>query len=85
LQNYPYQEFGMLVGKVGTISRVPNNLLYNADVILEKGLVTSYKKKLPIIKQLKGNAEILTDDISLLLRFFNPLKAFINENKKTKS
>ena len=81
LQNYPYQEFGMLVGKVGTISRVPNNLLYNADVVLEKGLVTSYSKKLPIIKQLKGNAEILTDDISLLMRFFNPLKAFLNENK----
>jgi multidrug resistance efflux pump len=81
LQNYPYQEFGMLVGKVGTISRVPNNLLYSADVILAKGLVTSYGKKLTIIKQLKGNAEILTDDMSLLIRFFNPLKALLYDNK----
>ncbi|MFK1638593.1 HlyD family secretion protein [Bacteroides fragilis] len=78
LQNYPYQEFGMLVGHLSKISEVPNELLYSADVVLDKGLITSYGKRLPKVQQLKGDAEILTDDLSLLMRFFNPLRAIFD-------
>ncbi len=80
LENYPYQEFGMLVGSLENISRVPNDLLYSADVILDHGLETSYHKKLPKIQQLTGKAEILTDEVSLLMRFFNPLRAVFEEH-----
>lgn len=79
LQNFPYNEFGMLVGRMEEISSVPNDLMYSADVVLENGLVSSYGKKLPQTQQLIGNAEILTDEVSLLLRFFNPLKAVFDE------
>ncbi len=41
LENFPHQEFGMLVGKMGNISTVPNGAYYSADVILPKGLMTS--------------------------------------------
>jgi len=82
LQNYPYQEFGMLVGHLSDVSKVPNELIYSADVLLDNGLVTSYGKKLTNGQQLNGEAEILTDDVTLLLRFFNPLRAIFNENIK---
>ena len=62
------------------VSRVPNNLQYSADVVLKDGLVTSYGIKLPKVQQLTGVAEIYTDESSLLLRFFNPLKSLWNEN-----
>lgn len=78
LVNYPYQEFGFLVGHMGTISSIPNNLLYSAEVLLQDGLTTSYGEKLPMVHQLSGNAEILTDDISLLTRFFSPLRAIFD-------
>ena len=80
LENYPYSEFGLLQGKVSSISSVPNkDFLYSANVVLDKGLITSYNKRLDSGVYLKGSAEVLTDDYSLLLRLFNPLKAFINE------
>lgn len=82
LQNYPYQEFGMLIGRLSSISKVPNNLLFSADITLDNELVTSYGKRLPKVQQLTGNAEILTDDLSLLMRFFNPIRAVFDHHIK---
>ena len=79
LHNYPSHEFGMLVGYMSNISSVSNNLQYSADVVLNDGLVTSYGEALPRVQQLIGTAEIHTDESSLLLRFFNPLKALLDE------
>lgn len=85
LHNYPYQEFGMLVGSVENISEVPNNDMYSADVALKNKLTTSYQKSIPKVQDLKGDAEILTDDISLLLRLFNPLRALFDDKIRTKN
>ena len=85
LENYPYSQFGFLQGKIESISAVPNkDDLYTASVTLNKGLVTSYNKKLEMGQYLKGAAEVLTDDYSLLLRLFNPLKAFMDERIRIK-
>ncbi len=80
LQNYPYQEFGMLIGYVDNMSEVPNNDLYSADVILTNKLETSYHKTIPKVQDLKGDAEILTDEVSLLMRVFNPLRALFDKH-----
>lgn len=84
IDNYPHYEFGMLIGSINNVSRVPNNLLYNAEVSLEKGVETTYGTKLPVTQQLVGKAEILTDDLSLLVRIANPLRAIFDENIKRK-
>ena len=85
LENYSYSQFGFLQGKIESISAVPNkDDLYTASVTLNKGLVTSYNKKLEMGQYLKGAAEVLTDDYSLLLRLFNPLKAFMDERIRIK-
>ncbi len=88
LDNFPYNEFGLLRGVIENKSTVPNTIvsgisgnvmMYSADVLLDKGLVTSYKDTLPVVQELYGSGEILTDDISLLMRFFSPLKAVFEE------
>jgi len=79
LENYPYQEFGMIVGEMGSISKIPNGSSYRADVLLKNGLITSYGDSLPLVQQAIGQAEILTDEVSLLTRLFNPIKAVFDE------
>ena len=87
LASYPHQEYGMLIGQMGSISLVPNELapnefFYSADVFLTNGPITSYGEKIPNVQQIVGTAEILTDDLSLLIRFFNPLRAIFDERLK---
>ncbi len=79
VENYPSTEFGFLRGKLTSISTVPSDTFYTAEVRLDKGLITSYNKRLLMEKYLVGSAEILTDDYSLLVRIINPLKAFLKE------
>jgi multidrug resistance efflux pump len=69
LANFPDREFGVLKGKVQNISLVPDkdgNLLI--DVILPNGLQTSYKKLITFRQEMKGSAEIITEDLRLLER-----------------
>lgn len=71
LDNYRFQEFGIVEGKVQNVALIPDDKgNYYVDVILPKGLKTSYNKNLPFDKELKGNAEIVTEDLRLIERFF---------------
>ncbi|HAY3552415.1 HlyD family secretion protein [Elizabethkingia meningoseptica] len=71
LDNYPFQEFGIVEGRVRNMSSVPDkDGNYYVDVNLPKGLTTSFNKKLIFNKELKGNAEIVTKDLRLIERFF---------------
>ena len=72
LDNYPYNENGMLTGVVKNISEVPNKDSYAVDIVLANGLTTSYNKTLVYKEQMKGKADIITKNISVLDRvFFN--------------
>ena len=78
LDNYKYQEFGIVEGKVQNISLTPDkDGNYYVDVILPKGLKTSYNKTLPFDKELKGNAEIVTQDLRLIERFFYQIRKLL--------
>ena len=71
LDNYPFQEFGIVEGRVRNMSAVPDkDGNYYVEIYLPKGLTTSFKKKLVFNKELKGNAEIVTKDLRLIDRFF---------------
>jgi multidrug efflux pump subunit AcrA (membrane-fusion protein) len=78
LDNYRYQEYGIVEGKVQNISLSPDkDGNYYVDVILPKGLKTSYHKNLPFDKELKGNAEIVTQDLRLIERFFYQIRKLL--------
>ncbi|WP_316738802.1 HlyD family secretion protein [Pedobacter aquatilis] len=75
LDNFRFQEYGIIEGKVQNISFNPDEKgNYYVDIILPKGLKTSYQKILPFDKELKGNAEIVTQDLRLIERFFYQLR-----------
>ncbi|WP_296150729.1 HlyD family efflux transporter periplasmic adaptor subunit [uncultured Flavobacterium sp.] len=69
LSNYPDREFGVIRGKVKSISMVPDkdgNLLI--DVSLPEKLETSYHKKIIFQQEMTGTADIVTEDLRLIER-----------------
>ncbi len=69
LVNFPDREFGVLSGKVKNISLVPDkegNLLL--DISLPRNLKTNYNKVIPFQREMKGSAEIVTEDLRLIER-----------------
>ncbi|PKQ63546.1 hypothetical protein BZG02_09245 [Labilibaculum filiforme] len=79
LNNYPYLEYGMLEGTIRSISKVPEDQKYSLDVDFPKGLVTNYGIELDFAQQIEGQAEIITEDLRLLQRIFNPIRSLIKE------
>ncbi|KUJ53949.1 MULTISPECIES: HlyD family secretion protein [Flavobacteriales] len=78
LDNYRYQEYGIVEGKVQNISLTPDDKgNYYVDVLLPKGLRTSFGKKLPFDRELKGSAEIVTEDLRLIERFFYQIRKLL--------
>jgi len=75
IENYPDTEFGVLNGIVKNVSIVPDvNGLYVIDVELPKVLVTSYGKTIDFKQEMRGSAEIITEDLRLIERFFYQFK-----------
>ncbi len=71
LQNYPDAEFGMLRGTIAKISLIPDSEgFYLIDIGLPNKLVTSYNKELTFKQEMIGTADIITEDLRLIERFF---------------
>ncbi|MEQ5791344.1 HlyD family efflux transporter periplasmic adaptor subunit [Muricauda sp. NFXS6] len=75
LENYPETEFGTLYGQVKSISQIPDDEgFYYIDVALPEKLLTSYNKEIDFKQEMRGSAEIITEDLRLIERFFHQLK-----------
>lgn len=71
LNNFSYQQYGMVIGRVKSISLSPNdNGNYILYISLPNGLRTSYNKRLEFNQELLGTAEIITEDLSVADRIF---------------
>ena len=77
--NFPHMEYGLVKGVVKSISLVPSNDNYIAEVELPQDLVTNYGLTLAFSQEMKGDAEIVTEDLRLIQRFFNPIKSVLKE------
>ena len=78
LLNYPSDEFGELNGRVKSISSVPDaDGNYLIDVLLPQELVTTYGKSIAFKQEMQGTADIITEDLRLIERFFYQLKNII--------
>lgn len=80
LANFPDREFGVLRGEIQNISLVPDkdgNLLL--DVALPNGLETSYKKQIVFQQEMKGSAEIVTEDLRLIERILYQFKSLFEQ------
>jgi len=90
LDNYPFQEFGSVKGKVSNISLTinsarlenkPNVDVYLVEVDLPDRLRTNYGEVLDFKSEIKGTAEIIANKRNLLERFFDTLR---HASSKTK-
>lgn len=83
--NYPENEYGIIRGYVKNISLIPSlngkegGRVYTIDVTLPNGLRTTYNKNLDFLPEMEGQADIITEDITLLERFIMPIKKVITE------
>jgi len=75
LDNFPYQQFGMLIGIVENISISPDTQgNYVVYISLKDGMKTSYNQKIDFKQEMLGTAEIITEDLSLAERLFYKVK-----------
>lgn len=78
LDNYIYQEYGIVEGRVRNIAFNPNaEGNYYVEVTLPKGLQTSYGKVLNFDKELSGRAEVVTEELRLIDRFFFQIRKLL--------
>ena len=81
LNGFPYMEFGVLKGKVSSISSIPrvlptsdgNMVAYTVEVSFPERLKSRYGKDIPMVQQMDGTAEIITKDRRLIERFTDPI------------
>lgn len=82
LNNFPDQEFGYLVGTVTSISSVPTaEGHYVVEVDFPDGIKTNYGLELPVSRQMQGTADIITEELRLMERFFMPVKKIVKNQK----
>jgi len=76
-ENFPYMEYGYVKGQVRNISLMPNNESYVVEVEMPQDLKTNYDIQLKFGQERKGSAEIITSDLRLIQRIFNPVKSLV--------
>lgn len=83
VNNFPYDEYGLIKGEVLSISRITNKVetsngvgeTYLVVVGFPNGTVTNFGKTLPLEFESKGTAEIITKRKRLIERLFDNLKS----------
>lgn len=83
--NFPDNEYGITKGIVKNISMVPTKdaqgmNYYTVEIELPEGLTTTYNKELPYLPEMQAQADIVTENISMLERFFMPLRKIWTES-----
>jgi multidrug resistance efflux pump len=78
LDNYPFQEYGALLGKITNISVSPDDEFnYLVYATLPEGSKTSYNRKIAFRQELLGNAEIITEELSVAERLFYKFRSIL--------
>jgi len=81
LSNYPYMEYGVLFGKIKSISLVPYQENYIAEIEIPS-LITNYNRIIPFNQQMEGTASVIVKDVSLFERLMQPVISSINGHKR---
>ena len=75
LKSYPYEEFGVMWGKLEYISDVPiKDSVFISKVSIEKNAFLELRRPVILKNGMLANAEIITEDASLLSRIINSIK-----------
>lgn len=77
LDNYPFEEWGGLIGTVKSISEVPKKgeQSFYTVFISVNSLETTYKKRLEFKQEMEGRAEIIVEELSVFERIFYEIRS----------
>jgi hypothetical protein len=86
INKFPYDEYGLLKGRVETISRVSNKIetregtgeAYQIIISFPEGFTTNFGISLLLDFESKGSVEIITKPKRLIERLFDNLKSIKN-------
>ena len=82
LDGYPFNEFGLVEGRVAYLSEIPTARNgFFAKVSLPHGLLTTYGKKVVFRNHISAQADILTEDTRLLERILYQIRLSLNSLK----
>jgi multidrug efflux pump subunit AcrA (membrane-fusion protein) len=73
LDNFPYQDYGVLTGSVKKIAILPNVNYYRVEIALPNGMNSGHDKPLKFTPEMTGFAEIVTDDKTVIQRIFKSI------------
>ncbi|KJD36362.1 hemolysin D [Tamlana sedimentorum] len=77
LYDYPEYDFGVIRGSIKSISAISDSGgAYSVDVIILKELETSFGQIIEFKQEMKGEADIITEDLRLIERFIYQFKEF---------
>ena len=77
---YNYMEFGLLKGTVKSLSAMPRDDMFQIEIELNNGLITTYDREIEFRQGMKGTAEVITEKRTILDRIFDKLK-FISSRR----
>ena len=77
LSGYPYMEYGVIKGRIYSISMVPVGDVYIAEIELIHGMRSTYNREIGFINDMTGTADIITENSRLIYRFIKPLKSIL--------
>jgi len=78
--SYPHREYGVVEGRVESVAQLGfeqerTGVTYRAVVTFPHGLATSYGRRLPFRQELRGDVDVVTEDMTLLERVFNQFRS----------
>jgi multidrug resistance efflux pump len=78
LDNFSFQQYGALTGRITRVSVSPDDEFnYSVYASLPEGTRTSFNLNIPFTQELLGNAEIITEDLSVAERLFFKFKSIM--------
>ena len=77
LSGFPYMQYGVLKGKIISLSQVPGEGGFSADIELTEGMTSTYSEKIKFIHQMDGTADIITKDSRLINKFIRPIRSAV--------
>jgi len=78
LSSFPFPEFGAILGRVSWKGTVPTNNTIPIEVRFPSGLVTHTGIQIDAVREMRGRAEIITEDKRFIERIFEGVRRVAN-------
>lgn len=79
LDKFPSDEYGTVGAVVSKLPVLADGEVYTIGVSLEKGLLTQYGVLLEYSPEMTSSAQVITEDLRLIERFFSSLKDILKD------